>query len=303
MDTLKALVLDIETSPLLVYTWELGEQHVNLNQIHTDWHIMAWSAKWVGEPDSSIVYYDQRNLKIGNDKPIMQPLWELLNEADVVVTQNGQKFDSRKINARFMLHGMKPPKPYIHFDTYRQVKKVAAFTSNRLEYLTEKFCVKHQKVKHGKYPGFDLWIECMKGNKEAWDEMKRYNVKDVLSTEELYLTLRAWAPESMPKLYRTVRSADLCATCGYTGEMIRGRDRIHKGSSHTQLSCPKCGAWQTYNQRQAALHPTVIPCEICHGATRSNGLRTTKNVLYRRLTCLKCGHSQKQTIKRAKGAK
>lgn len=244
----KALVLDIETSPILAYLWELGEQNVSLGQIHTDWHIMAWSAKWLEEPENKVTYYDIRGKK-GNDKSIMKPLWDLLDEADIVITQNGEHFDSRKINARFMLHGMKPPKPYLHIDTYKLVKKVAAFTSNKLEYLTDKFCVKHKKTSHGKFPGLQLWIECLKDNNEAWNEMKYYNIKDILSTEELYLTVKAWAPESMPKMFPMTAAVDTCSTCGYFGKMRAGRDRIRKGGVYTQNSCPKCGSWQVVKQK------------------------------------------------------
>lgn len=245
----KALVLDIETSPILAYIWELGEQHVLLNQIHTDWYIMAWSAKWLDDPASKVIYHDLRNSKVKDDKAILKPLWDLLNEADIVITQNGQHFDSRKINARFMLHGMTPPKPYQHIDTYRLVKRVADFTSNKLEYLTSKFCETHKKVDHKKYAGLKLWIECLKGNKDAWNEMKYYNIKDVLSTEELYLKIKAWAPETMPKIYPMTKDSDTCHTCGYTGVMREGRDRIRKSGVYKQNSCPKCGSWQVMKQK------------------------------------------------------
>ena len=196
MSKSQALILDVETRPLTAYIWETGEQHVSLKQVQEDWTILAWSAKWLGAPASSIVYYDLRKNPKGSDLSILKPLWKLLDQADIIITQNGKAFDSKKINARFMLNGMKPPKPYTHIDTYLLVKKVAAFTSNSLEYLTSKFCTKHKKTSHGKFPGMNLWIECLKGNKEAWDEMKKYNIEDVLSTEELYLKIRAWAPES-----------------------------------------------------------------------------------------------------------
>jgi hypothetical protein len=245
----KTLILDIETSPIVAYIWELGEQHVALNQVKTDWHIMAWSAKWLGDPESKVIYYDLRNHKNGDDKPILKPLWDLLNSADIVITQNGQHFDSRKINARFITHGMNPPKPYQHLDTYRLVKRVAAFTSNKLEYLSNTLCNTHKKIVHGKFPGLSLWIECLKGNKEAWDEMKRYNVKDILSTEELYLHVKAWSPESFPKIYPMTQNDDTCHTCGYTGAMRIGRERIRKSGVYSQNSCPKCGSWQIVKQK------------------------------------------------------
>lgn len=194
----KVLVLDIETSPLLVYVWNLKEQYVGLNQMVQDWHIMAWSAKWLDAPAKKIHYYDQRNLKAGDDLPILRPLWRLLNEADIVITQNGKAFDAKKINARFMLHGMKPPKNYQHLDTYLIAKKAASFTSHSLEYLSEHFCKKYKKRSHEKFAGLALWIECLKGNRAAWDEMKAYNIADTLATEELYKRIEPWVSQNMP---------------------------------------------------------------------------------------------------------
>jgi predicted RNA-binding Zn-ribbon protein involved in translation (DUF1610 family) len=245
----RTLVLDIETSPILAYIWELGEQRVNVDQIKTDWFIMAWCAKWLGDSPRKAIYYDIRKEKPGNDKPILLPLWDLLNEADIVITQNGEKFDSRKINARFMLHGMTPPKPYQHIDTYKLTKKVAEFTSHKLSYLTDKLCHDQKKVTHGSFPGLSLWVECLKGNPKAWEEMKHYNIKDVLSTEELYLNVKAWAPEAMPKIYPTAESGK-CHTCGFEGVMRKGRDRIRKSGVYTQSMCAKCGAWQIARQKK-----------------------------------------------------
>jgi hypothetical protein len=241
----KVLVLDVETSPLVAYVWETGEQNVTLKQIQQDWTILAWSAKWLDAPDSSIVYYDLRKNPTGSDLSILKPLWSLLDEADVILTQNGKKFDSRKINARFMLNGLKPPKPYTHIDTYLIVKKVASFTSNSLAYLTSKFCKKHKKTSHSKYGGWDLWIQCLDGNVDAWNEMKKYNIEDVLSTEELYKAIRAWAPEAMPKVFPLTDGVEKCGTCGYEGQMREGSPRHAKVGMYRQDSCPKCGSWQS----------------------------------------------------------
>lgn len=242
MSEQRTLILDIETSPLLAYVWGIRDQHIGLDQIHTDWHIMAWSGKWLGEKE--IHYYDRRDCKDGDDKPILLPLWKLLNEADIVITQNGKKFDSRKINARFMLNGMKRPKPYKHFDTYLLARNVADFTSNRLEYLTAKFCKKHRKLTHPKYSGWKLWVECLKGNRAAWNEMRAYNIEDVLSTEELYLLIRSWAPESFPHVYPLTDASMECGTCGHKGRMVEGKVRRTNKKVYRQHSCPKCGSWQ-----------------------------------------------------------
>lgn len=242
----RVLVLDIETSPLLVYVWSLKDQFVGLNQLVQDWHIMAWSAKWLGEPASKIRYYDQRNLKTGNDLPILRPLWRLLDEATIVISQNGRAFDSKKINARFMLHGLKPPKPYKHLDTYLIAKKAGGFTSHSLEYLSERFCTKYRKLSHGKFPGLSLWRECLKGNKKAWDEMRKYNTHDVLATEEFYGKIKAWAPESAPKPFsRGDGQPMMCEICGYDGHMQRRGTVTKQKHRYQRWQCIECGGWAT----------------------------------------------------------
>lgn len=239
----KVLILDIETSPLLVYVWNLKDQYVGLNQMVRDWHIMAWSAKWLGEPASAIRYYDQRNLKVGNDLPILRPLWRLLNEADIVLTQNGKSFDAKKINARFMLHGMQPPSPYKHLDTYLIVRNAASFTSHSLEYLSEKFCTKYKKLSHAKFPGLSLWLECLKGNKAAWDEMRLYNIHDVLATEELYEKVKAWTPKTAPALFYVKDVSTKCRRCGKSDKMRRkGKEMTRRGFVQ-KYQCQGCGAW------------------------------------------------------------
>lgn len=238
-DIQKVLVFDIETSPILAYVWGLRDQNISLNQIKEDWHIMAWAAKWLGDPVSKIMYADKR--KSDSDRPLLDKLWHLLDKAAIVVTQNGKNFDSRKLNARFIELGMKPPSPYKHLDTYRIAKDAAEFTSHKLEYLTEHLCTNYKKLSHKKYPGMSLWTECLKGNNAAWDEMKKYNIHDVLSTEELYLKLRAWVPQSAPHVYT---AKDQCSVCGSNETEHRGKE-LKRTGWYQRIHCLKCGKWTT----------------------------------------------------------
>lgn len=240
----KVLIFDIETSPMLAYVWGRRDVNISLNQIKNEWSVIAWAAKWLGDKPSAIKYADLRHAKrIDNDREILLLLWKLLDEADIVITQNGQSFDSPKLNARFILHGMRPPSPYKHIDTYRIARRVAGFTSNKLEYLTEKLCTKYRKLKHSKFPGMSLWTECLAGNQAAWDEMKRYNIHDVLSTEELYLKLRSWAPEPMQRAYNVGDPSRSCAVCGQSGRVRKAGMHQKKIGVYQRFHCMKCGAW------------------------------------------------------------
>ena len=234
----KVLLLDIETSPILSHVWGLFDQNVGLNQIKSDWHLLSWAAKWLD--DKKIMYQDQRSQKnIEDDSKILKGIWSLLNEADIVITQNGISFDCKKLNARFVLNGMSPPSSYRHIDTLRLAKKHFAFTSNKLEFMTSKLCTKYKKQQHKKYPGFELWSECLKGNKSAWREMEKYNKYDVLALEELYHKLQPWDNTIDFSVY----SDDLNSVC-QCGNDIFYRDGFSytAGGKYQRYECSKCRA-------------------------------------------------------------
>lgn len=236
----KVLLWDIETAPILGYVWGLWENNVALNQIHTDWYVLSWAAKWLGDPASSVMYMDQRNARnMENDKVIMLALWNLLNKADVVVTQNGKAFDQKKVNARFVMHGFPPPAPFKHIDTKILAQRCFAFTSNKLEYMTDKLCVKYKKLKHKKFAGFEMWRECLAGNIDAWKEMEKYNKYDVLSLEELYLKLAPWDSQVNFTLYDNDVSK---CKCGSKNIQKRGY-HYGKASKTQRYKCMDCGHW------------------------------------------------------------
>lgn len=187
----KILFIDIELKPILAQVWALWDQNVGLNQIQEDWSILSYCAKWKGSDE--IVYEDlsgQRDFE--DDSKLLPNLWKLLNEADVVVGQNSKRFDVKKINARLVLNGYPKPSTFRQIDTLLIAKAQFGFTSNKLEYMTERLCTQYKKLPHKKFPGHLLWSECLKGNAEAWQEMKDYNINDVLSLEELYDIISSW---------------------------------------------------------------------------------------------------------------
>lgn len=233
----RILVIDIETSPLITYTWGIVDQNIGLNQIVEDWHLLSFSAKFVGE--KKIYYKDQRNAKdITNDKPLLEEIKTLLDQSDVVVGQNSDNFDLKRINSRMIIHDMKPPSSYKKIDTLKIARKHFAMTSNKLEYLSGKLCVK-KKSQHKKFSGFELWKECMKGNKAAWKEMEHYNKQDVLSTEELYLRLRPWDNSLNVNLY--TNNNDTICSCGSKKFNKNGYAYTSMGKFQ-RFYCANCGA-------------------------------------------------------------
>jgi hypothetical protein len=235
----KILLFDIETAPIIGYVWELWDQNVALNQIKSDWHLLSWSAKWLGDAPTKVMYDDQRHERnIENDKRLLKGIWRLLDEADIVVTQNGKQFDQKRLNARFVINGLRPPSSFKHIDTLVLAKKHFAFTSNKLEYMSDKLCKKYKKLKHTKFPGFEMWRECLAGNKAAWNEMRKYNKYDVLALEELYTKLIPFDSSVNFNLYHD-GERHTCS-CGSTRFQKYGFSYTQAGK-YQRYQCFDCG--------------------------------------------------------------
>lgn len=236
----KVLVYDIETAPMLAYIWRMWDEVNSLDYLQSDWHILSWSAKWLGEPPDQIMYEDQRfAANIEDDKKLLKGIWKLLDEADIVVTQNGKAFDQKKLNARFILNGMQPPSSYKHIDTKLLAKKHFGFTSNRLEYMSKKLCGSYVKSAHKKYPGFDLWKGCLAGEQDAWDEMEKYNKYDVLALEELYTKLAPW--DTTVNFAAYSEEPDSHCQCGSSDFQKNGYYYTQTGKFQ-RYRCVDCGA-------------------------------------------------------------
>ena len=231
----KMLILDIETAPILGHVWSLWKQNVGLNQIQNDWYILSWAAKWYGSDE--IMYEDQSKVKnIENDSKLLKNIWKLLDEADIVITQNGKSFDIPKLNARFIMNGMGPTSSFRNIDTLLIAKRHFRFTSNKLEYMTDKLCTKYKKLKHKKFPGHSLWTACMRGDPEAWKEMKEYNVHDILSLEELYEKLIVWDDGINFTVYF---DEDVCS-CGATDSFKKNGFYFTNASKFQKYKCTEC---------------------------------------------------------------
>jgi hypothetical protein len=237
----KTLILDIETAPIVAYTWGLFDQNIGLNQIKSDWHLLSWAAKWLGEPSYKTMYMDNSKSKnIQDDRRIVAGLAKLLNQADIIITQNGDAFDIKKLNARAVINGLPPIKPCRSTDILKESRKVFKFTSHKLEYMTDKLNTKYKKLKHEKYPGFDLWSAILQGDKNAWAAMREYNVHDVLATEEAYLVIQGWIKTQNLAAY--MDDNEVRCRCG-SNQLRRQGYAYTETGKYQVYQCKACGKW------------------------------------------------------------
>jgi DNA polymerase elongation subunit (family B) len=182
----KILFVDIETAPIRVLAWDLKTYgYTPVNMLNKDRRIISFAAKLQGK--SKGYQYDLRKgVTKKNERNLLERLSYVLNDADVVVTQNGKKFDVKVIKGRLAVHRLPPIKNFEQFDTLKEAKKQFNLPSYSLEYVSQTFCRKYKKLQHKAFPGIDLWKECLRGNRKAWQEMAKYNIHDVLALEEWY---------------------------------------------------------------------------------------------------------------------
>lgn len=235
----KVLIYDIETSPLIGYTWSTWQTDVI--KVIQDYQILSVAWKWLGEKPVYVLGQDDfgdYNPGKLNDRSVVEHIHGLFDIADIVIAHNGDSFDQKKSQARMIIHGMKPPSPYKQLDTKKLAKRYAAFTSNRLGHLAKDFRV----AQKGSPGGFETWEGCMAGDPKAWARMKRYNKQDIPPLEDIYKTLLPWI-DNHPAMNILNERPDACPKCGKGPLQARGTRKTTKVATIQRLQCQSCFGW------------------------------------------------------------
>jgi hypothetical protein len=235
----RILLYDIETTPNLGYIW--GKWQQNVVAFEREWFILSAAWKWLGEKriySTSLPEYVLYDTDPYDDFGVVSELWELFNQADIVVAHNGDHFDQPKTRTRMAVHNMPPPEPFLEIDTLKLAKKHFKFTSNRLEDLAKALDV----ARKGSAGGIDTWLGCMSGDEKAWRQMVRYNKQDVTVLEDVYLRLRPWAKQH-PNLALLSDKPKACPKCGVEGQMEPRGWIANSVTRRRRYRCGACTAW------------------------------------------------------------
>jgi hypothetical protein len=256
----KVLILDIETAPISAYVWGIWNQNVHLPQIKTDWFCLTWAAKWLFEDKVYSGKLKPEEVVNQDDKRIMEGIWKLVNEADIVIAHNAEKFDIPRLNSRFILNGLNPPLPYQVIDTLRHIRRQFGFTSNKLDYVNKLLNLERKKE-----TSFELWDNCMKGDRKALKEMEDYNVQDVRILEETYLQIRPWIkPHPNMGLFILDETEQRCPSCGSNELEAQGKCYNTSANIYELFRCGNCNSISrkrlgaaTIKQKRHLLIPTA----------------------------------------------
>lgn len=232
----KVLLFDIETAPMIAYTWSRFPKMIGDHMLKQDWYVINWAAKWLFDDKMMSGVVTPKESVRQDDRRIVTEMWNLLNEADIVITHNGDKFDIRMLNGRFIKYGLNLPMPYQSIDTYKAARKRLNLPSLKLNYIAEFLGVGKKMT-----TSFDWWVKSMEGSQEHLSLMDIYCQQDVKVLEEVYLQLRPFI-QPHPNLGLYIESdVHTCPSCGSSNLKKEGTYNTAV-NQYDAFRCGDCGS-------------------------------------------------------------
>lgn len=189
---------------------------------------LCFAARWYGGKTEFHAAWDDYDAMI-------RRAWEIYDQADIVVTYNGIRFDNRVLKSDWAALSMTPPATWKNVDLYAVNRATFGYSSNSLAHLCQQLGL---PGKSGHYDPF-MADACMAGDTKAQATMRRYNIGDVKITEQCYDALRPWIANH-PHV-TTDRDKATCNACG-SDRLERAGTYLAQVMEYAQYRCSDCGA-------------------------------------------------------------
>lgn len=246
----KVLLWDIERFPGVYYGWSQFDPPFNQKEKST---MSLICYKWLGEDKVHTIRLSklQHTRNPRNEKPIIRKMLKVINQADVLVGYNGDKFDWKKFNSAVIKYGLQPAKKPKLVDPMKMIKREASFDSHRLGDICAELGV-HMKVETEK----NLFIKSMFDFKKYLD-LADYCAHDVLALEDLFKKI---LPYSTPIINAAGinKIAKACASCGSENLFKFGTYILNNGSETQRYRCKDCGSTKTRDSANGKKTLTAI---------------------------------------------
>lgn len=205
----RVLIYDIETSYNIGKFWRAGYNlNINPGDIIHERAIICISYKWLGEDQVYNLTWDNNQC----DKFLLEQFIPVLNEADMIVAHNGDRYDLKFIKTRALKHGLKMLINYKQFDTLKVAKAKFMFNSNKLDYIS-KFLGAEGKIS----TEMKLWDDIiLRKCPKALIKMLDYCDEDVRQLEVVYNALVSW---DNPRFHAGVINGKTKQTSPITGNV------------------------------------------------------------------------------------
>jgi DNA polymerase elongation subunit (family B) len=232
----RILLFDVETAPVKIWTFALGKTYLGHNQIADGerFDIITIAYKWLGEKK---VHSLDWGLKKQDSSEMIEKFTKVIESADLVVAHNLTGFDLKQMNTQRFMHGQPTIAWPTTADTLTQLRRHFYFASNRLDYITKTlFGAGKDKM------SLDDWV-AIKERKDprALAKMIKYNIKDVLLLEKLFIKLQPYMRPAANIYLQPGDTAARCPNCGSTSSKSHGR-RVTMTRVYQRRRCTSCHA-------------------------------------------------------------
>ena len=226
----RILTFDVECAPALAYVWGLHDQNIGIAQVVEPPRLLSFAGKWHHE--KRVHYFSEFH---HSREEMARESWKMMDAASVVVGYNHVRFDVPWMNSLWKAHGLGPPSPWVDVDLLAINRRRFRSLSNKLAWVTQENGLP-AKLETG---GQDLWNRCLQGDAKAWATFKRYNVNDVIITEQLFDLYRDQGWITYPHMGQWTRNRECCPHCGGTDldlvGLVYGRT-----TAYPKLLCLSC---------------------------------------------------------------
>lgn len=114
---IRRLFFDIETSPMIVYSWRTGwKLNIHTDNIIQDWKVICISYGWEHENKIRNLKWDSNHC----DKKMLEDFIKIANTADEIIAHNGDRFDIKKVRTRCIYHRIPMFPKYRTLDTLKK---------------------------------------------------------------------------------------------------------------------------------------------------------------------------------------
>jgi DNA polymerase elongation subunit (family B) len=263
----RILTFDIETQRAIVSVFSPFTKYIPHQRVLVESRILCFAARWHGE-DRTIfraAWKEDAKYRVDPDayEKMLLKMWELLNEAQIVLTWNGDRFDVQWVHAEMTRLGLPRPASYKSVDLIKVAKKHfnQGLMYRKLDW-SARMWLGDQKIDHN---GRDLWDDIRFGTRaeklSAQKLMREYCEHDTALTErigfEYYLP---YLPVNMA-LYRKDQDSELlyCTKCGATGHLKRENYYYTGAFGYQQYRCEKCGGLSRGKRNKITTELRAVP--------------------------------------------
>ena len=238
----RILFWDLESSLMEGYFFRIWKENIPMKRVKKQSHLL--SAQWAFNDDEvQGIRVTPEDVKTSNDFDVVVKMCEMINHADLIVTFNGKRFDTKLLSTRALFWGLPPIKPVKHIDLMEQAKRVFKFPSNSMQNISM-YLGEDGKLETS---GSNLWERCANYENyqqcnNALEEILIYGKQDIVATRDLYRRFQGWfkgVPNLGVLMNHKAETSDLrCIHCG-SNDVFKMQTQTYTASSHFDLY--RCG--------------------------------------------------------------